>query len=58
MMGEFASRAASRAATTLEEEITLMAGMANSFSWAYLKSLRTSSPLAVLDDGTTEGKRT
>lgn len=28
MMGDFASRAASRAATTVEEEVTLMAGMA------------------------------
>lgn len=27
-MGDFASRAASRAATTVEEEVTLMAGMA------------------------------
>lgn len=32
MIGDFESRAASSAATTVEDEVTLMAGMANSFS--------------------------
>lgn len=45
MMGDLESLAASRDATTVEDEVTLMAGMAKFFSWAYLKSLRTSSPL-------------
>lgn len=44
MTGDLASRAASRAATTVELEVTLMAGMANSCSLAYLKRARTSSP--------------
>lgn len=49
MMGDLASRAASREATTVEEEVTLMAGMANFFSWAYLKRARTSSPTMTPD---------
>jgi hypothetical protein len=43
-MGDLASRAASSEATTVDELVTLMAGMANFFSWAYLKRARTSSP--------------
>lgn len=34
MIGALASRAASRDATTVEEDVTLMAGMANLCSWA------------------------
>lgn len=45
MIGAFESRAASSDATTVDDEVTLMAGMAKSFSWQYLKSFRTSSPL-------------
>ena len=45
IIGAFASRAASRAATAVEDEVTLMAGMAKTFSWAYLKSFLTSSTL-------------
>lgn len=33
----------------MEEEVTLMAGMANFFSWAYLKRARTSSPTMTPD---------
>lgn len=49
MMGDFASRAASRQATTVEEEVTFTAGMANSCSRAYLKRARTSSPTMTPD---------
>jgi hypothetical protein len=35
-MGDFASRAASRAATTVEEEVTLMAGMAARRLWSVM----------------------
>ena len=45
MIGALASRAASRVATTVLEEVTLTAGMANPFSRAYVKSFRTSSPV-------------
>ena len=45
MSGDFESLAASSAATTVEDEVMLTAGMANFFSWQYLKSFRTSSPL-------------
>lgn len=45
MIGDFESLAASSEATTVEEDVTLMAGMAKPFCCAYLKSLRTSSPL-------------
>ena len=38
MMGDLASLAASRAATAVDEDVTLMAGMAKLCSWAYLKS--------------------
>lgn len=44
MIGALASRAASRAATTVEEEVTLIAGIAYLFSCAWLKRARTSSP--------------
>jgi hypothetical protein len=56
MMGDFASLAASRDATTVEDDVTLIAGMANSFSCAYLKSFRTSSPLVGLGHSTTRWK--
>ena len=46
MMGDFASLAASSDALTVEEDVTLMAGIAKFFCCAYLKSLRTSSPLS------------
>lgn len=45
MIGALASRAASRAATTVLEEVTLTAGMAKPFSRAYVKSFSTSSPV-------------
>lgn len=48
MIGDFESLAASSEATTVEEDVTLMAGMAKPFCCAYLKSLRTSSPLLQL----------
>jgi hypothetical protein len=48
MIGAFASRAASSAATAVEEEVTLMAGIANFLSFAYLKRFNTSSPLRLI----------
>ena len=45
MIGDFASLAASSDALTVEEEVTLIAGIAKPFCCANLKSLRTSSPL-------------
>ena len=51
MMGDLESLAASRDETTVEEEVTLMAGMANFFSWQYLKSVCTSSPLPAVSVG-------
>ena len=44
MRGDFLSRAASRDATTVDEEVTLMAGMANCFSCAKSNRALTSSP--------------
>lgn len=49
MMGDLASRAPSRAETTVELEVTLMAGMANWCSRAYLKRASTSSPTMTPD---------
>ena len=50
-MGDLASLAASSDETTVEEEVTLMAGMANFFSWQYLKRAYTSSPLQAVSVG-------
>ena len=48
MTGDFASLAASSDALTVEEDVTLMAGIAKPFCCANLKSLRTSSPLLLV----------
>lgn len=45
-MGELAFLAASRTAITVDDEVTLTAGIAKPFSWANLKIRRTSSPLS------------
>jgi hypothetical protein len=56
-MGDLESRAASSEATTVELLVTFVAGMANCFSFAYLKSLRTSSPVQTIVCQPTAGFR-